>query len=432
MALASAFPETLPAGSDDSIRAHLLAVEVPAVPPQMSCSEVHGLLRADDRLAAIAVVSGERPIGLVGRLEFLANMARPYWPELFNRKPIVKLMDPSPLVVDWDNRIDQVSELLLTCKPKAMTDGFIVTRNGRYAGVGTAAQLMRMTSELATQRFDRLSHALHQVTEANAAKSKFLANVSHELRTPLNAIIGFSELLQRRFYGPLSVQQEEQLGHIHHSGQLLLSLVDDLLDLAVAEAGRDLNEDNLDLRALLAGCVKLLEPRAAGNGIDLVLEVPQGPVAVVGDEVKLKQVLLNLLTNAVKFTPEGGSVTARLDDLGEGPLAIVIADTGIGISGDEIDHILQPFGQAQDRRAHPHQGAGLGLPLAKALVELHGGRLTIESRLDAGTSVEVVLPAARRLAAEAAEQGAAEAAQLGAATAVRQVAANGPLSARIS
>jgi len=389
------------AATEESLRAQLLAIDAPAVPPQMTCSEVHGLLRSDERLVAVAVVSGERPVGLVGRLEFLANMARPFWPELFNRKPIVKLMDPAPLVVEWDNRIDQVSDLLLTCKPKAMTDGFIVTRKGRYAGVGSAAQLMRMTSELAALRFERLSQALHQVTEANAAKSKFLANVSHELRTPLNAIIGFSELLQRRLYGPLSDQQDEHIGHIHQSGQLLLTLVDDLLDLAVAESGRDLHEDLVDLGALLAGCVKLLEPRAGANGVHLALDLPDARIEVVGDEVKLKQVFLNLLTNAVKFTPPGGAVTARLREGAGGAPAVAIADTGIGISEAEIDHILQPFGQAHDRRAHPNQGAGLGLPLAKALVELHGGSLGIESRLDHGTSVEVNLPATRRHAAEA-------------------------------
>ncbi len=389
------------AATEESLRAHLLALDAPAVPPQMHCCEVHTLLRGDERLVAVAVVSGERPIGLVGRLEFLANMAKPYWPELFNRKPIVKLMDPAPLVVEWDNRIDQVSDLLLSCKPKAMTDGFIVTRNGRYAGVGSAAQLMRMTSELAALRFARLSQALHQVTEANAAKSKFLANVSHELRTPLNAIIGFSELLQRRLYGPLSDQQDEHIGHIHQSGLLLLTLVDDLLDLAVAEAGRELHEDPVDLGALLAGCVKLLEPRAGSNGVRLALDLPAAVIEIVGDAVKLKQVFLNLLTNAVKFTPPGGTVTVRLREGREGAPIIAIADTGIGISEGEIEHILQPFGQAHDRRAHPNQGAGLGLPLAKALVELHGGSLAIKSRLDHGTSVEVSLPAMRRRAAEA-------------------------------
>jgi len=395
---------TVPAvpAADESVRAHLLTVEAPAVPPQMSCSEVLELFRGDENLAAVAVVAEGRPIGLVGRLGFLANMARPFWPELFNRKPIVKLMDPAPLVVDWDNRIDQVSELLLTRKPKAMTDGFIITRHGRYCGIATAAQLMRMTSELASQRFGRLSQALHQVTEANAAKSKFLANVSHELRTPLNAIIGFSELLQRRLYGPLTDQQDEHVGHIHHSGQLLLSLVDDLLDITVAESGRDLQEEAVDLGALLTGCVKLLEPRAGTNGVTLALELPARPVGLLGDAVKLKQVLLNLLTNAVKFTPQGGRVAASLDAGAGQPVTIVIADTGIGISADEIDHILLPFGQAQDGRAHPHQGAGLGLPLAKALVELHGGRLSIASRLNVGTSVTVELPAARRLADEVA------------------------------
>jgi two-component system, cell cycle sensor histidine kinase PleC len=407
MALPSHVPTNSAAGApeafsgDDNLRAHLLAMAAPAVSPEAICSEVHSLLRHQEHLPAVAVVADGRPIGLVGRLEFLSNMARPFWPELFNRKPIVKLMDPAPLVVDWDNRIDEVSELLLTHKPKAMTDGFIVTRDGCYAGVATAAELMRMTSQLAGQRFGRLSQALHQVTEANAAKSKFLANVSHELRTPLNAIIGFSELLQRRLCGPLNARQGEYVDHVHSSGQLLLSLVDDLLDIAVAEAGRDLQEEPVDLGALLSGCVRLMEPRADSTGIQMMLAAPTQPVAVIGDEVKLKQVLLNLLTNAVKFTPPGGSVRTTLGAAPAGPLTIVIADTGIGISADEIEHILQPFGQAQDRRAHPHQGAGLGLPLAKSLVELHGGKLTIESRLDSGTRVTVTLPAARRIVAGA-------------------------------
>jgi two-component system cell cycle sensor histidine kinase PleC len=385
-----------PAGTEESLRAHLLTVAAPAVRPHSTCSEVLTLFRRDDALAAVAVVEAERPVGLVGRLEFLAKMARPYWPELFNRKPIAKLMDPAPLVVEWDNRIDEVSDLLLSLKPSAMTDGFIVTRQGRYAGIATAAQLMRMTSDLAVRRFDRLSQALHQVTEANAAKSKFLANVSHELRTPLNAIIGFSDLLQQRFYGSLTLQQSEHVGHIHHSGQLLLSLVDDLLDLAVAEAGCELQERRVDLVELMHSCVKLLEPRAVSNGVTLSTDLPEQPLEVVADTVKLKQVLLNLLTNAVKFTPAGGRVTARLGELSDGAPRMVIEDTGIGISEDEIDHILLPFGQARDGRADPQQGAGLGLPLAKALTELHGGSLKISSRLNQGTFVEAILPATRR------------------------------------
>ena len=212
--------------------------------------------------------------------------------------------------------------------------------------------------------------------------------------------------VQRRLYGALNDQQSEHVGHIHHSGQLLLSLVDDLLDLAVAEAGRDLCEGPVDLCALLAGCVKLLEPRAASKGVSLHIELPARPVSLLGDEVKLKQVILNLLTNAVKFTPAPGRVTAQLSDPAEaahdatadGDIRIVIADSGIGISSDEIDHVLQPFGQAHDNRANAHQGAGLGLPLAKALTELHGGTLAIDSRLHVGTSVVVTLPAARRLA----------------------------------
>ncbi|NIA68212.1 histidine kinase [Pelagibius litoralis] len=383
--------------SGESLCADVLANDAPAVLPQTSCADVHAMLRRDETLSAVAVVRAGQPLGLVSRLEFLANMAKPYWPELFNAKPISKLMDPSPLIVEWDHRIEEVSDLLLSSKPKAMVDGFIVTRNGSYSGIATATELMRMTVAIAGQRFDRLSKALHQVTEANGAKTKFLANVSHELRTPLNAIIGFSDLLGRKLYGPLTEQQSEHVGYIHHSGQLLLSLVEDLLNLSVTEAGKmELHEESVDLTSLLAGCAKLLEPRAASAGVRLERHAAQSAEHLIADAVKLKQIVLNLLTNAIKFTQVGGHVNLRLATTPDGDLRILVSDNGIGIREKDIDVILQPFGQAHDKRAHPHQGAGLGLPLTKALVELHGGQLFLRSRLNFGTEVEVRLPAARR------------------------------------
>ena len=265
-----------------------------------------------------------------------------------------------------------------------------------------------MTTTVARQRFERLSGALHQVTEANAAKAKFLANVSHELRTPLNAIIGFSDLLSRRLYGPLTNQQSEHVGYINHSGQLLLSLVDDLLNLSVAEAQQmELHEEIIELRDLSAGCAKLVEPRAANAGIALKTDLGAHDLPLRGDAVKLKQILLNLLTNAVKFTPAGGEVRLSLATTVEGDIRIVIADNGIGIREEDMNVILQPFGQAHDKRAHQHQGAGLGLPLSKALIELHGGALLLRSRLNFGTEVEIRLPAERRVTDRGAETDAA-------------------------
>ncbi|WP_422369586.1 ATP-binding protein [Pelagibius sp.] len=377
--------------------AHILAEEAPAIRPQTSCAEVHAMLRRNEALSALAVVSAEQPVGLVSRLEFLAKMARPYWPELFDRKPISKLMDPAPLIVEWDHDIEAVSDLLLSQKPKAMIDGFIVTRDGKYSGIAKATALMRMTVTLAGERFNRLSDALHQVTEANSAKTKFLANVSHELRTPLNAIIGFSELLSRRLYGPLTAQQSEHVGYIHHSGQLLLSLVEDLLNLSVSEAGQmELYEEPLDLQELLASCAKLVGPRAASASVHLEFDENGAEEWITGDAVKLKQIVLNLLTNAIKFTGPGGRVRLQKTLSPAGNLRIEVADNGIGIREQDIDKILQPFCQAHDKRAHPNQGAGLGLPLTKALVELHGGQLFLHSRLNFGTEAEVRLPATRR------------------------------------
>lgn len=232
---------------------------------------------------------------------------------------------------------------------------------------------------------------------ANRAKSAFLAHVSHELRTPLNAIIGFSEILRAETQGPLgSDRYRDYVGDIHSSGNHLLKLVNDLLDMAKAEAGRlELREDVIDMQEVMQACAALLDPLCKSTRVELQLAFPANDRCLRGDEVRLRQILLNLLNNAVKFTPPGGRVSLEIGWDAQNAMVVEIRDTGIGIAPDDLSKVLQPFGQAGDIMTRKHQGTGLGLPLTKALVELHGGRLQIESTLGQGTTVRIVFPPER-------------------------------------
>jgi signal transduction histidine kinase len=241
--------------------------------------------------------------------------------------------------------------------------------------------------------FREIADKSRQLEAASRHKSEFLANMSHELRTPLNAVIGFSEVLLQRMFGELSDKQDEYLKDIYASGQHLLSLINDILDLSKIEAGRmELAPAPFHLPGALEGAVTLVRERAARHGIALHLDLDPRLGELVGDERKVKQVLLNLLSNAVKFTPEGGriSLEARRTD---GSVAISVADTGIGIAPEDQAAIFEEFRQVgSDEKKR--EGTGLGLTLAKKFVELHGGRIWVESEPGRGSTFTFTLPGA--------------------------------------
>jgi two-component system cell cycle sensor histidine kinase PleC len=239
--------------------------------------------------------------------------------------------------------------------------------------------------------------ARRRAEEANLAKSRFLATMSHELRTPLNAILGFSEVMKAEIFGAHATPTyREYAGDIHDSGQHLLNLINEILDLSRIEAGRyELNEESVRLAYIVEDCHHLLKLRAKKRGLLIRELVEAGLPPVWADERAMRQIVLNLLSNAIKFTPQGGEIRLKLGWTASGGQYVSVADTGPGIPEDEIPTVLASFGQGSLAIKTAEQGAGLGLPIVKGLIDLHGGSFSLRSKLREGTEVIVALPASR-------------------------------------
>jgi signal transduction histidine kinase len=262
-------------------------------------------------------------------------------------------------------------------------------------------QYMLRTSRVANalrENEGRLVQARDEAERANRAKSEFLANMSHELRTPLNAVIGFSGIMRQQAYGPLSDKYVEYSRLIEDSGSHLLSIINGILDLSRADANRlTLREDAFDICDAASLCENIIRPMAEKNTVTLLLDVEEHLPALFADPTKVQQIILNLLSNAVKFTPAGGEVRLAIFSRDTGELELQIRDSGIGIPADKLELALTPFGQVDSSLSRKYDGVGLGLPLTKRLVELHGGTMQIESEVDRGTVVTVAFPPDRLL-----------------------------------
>ena len=247
------------------------------------------------------------------------------------------------------------------------------------------------------EMIETVRRAQAQAESANEAKTNFLANMSHELRTPLNAVIGFAQVMRHEYLGPLgSARYREYAAGIEESGQHLLGLIEDILDVSRIESGElSLHEERVEVAELMDSVGRLVRPRADNAKVMLYVEPVAELPALRGDPRRLRQVLLNLVANAVKFTPAGGRVELRAERGEDGSLALVVSDTGIGIKPEDLERLLTLFGRAQAAYARSHDGAGLGLPIARSLTELHGGTLSVASQPDHGTTVRVTFPADR-------------------------------------
>jgi two-component system cell cycle sensor histidine kinase PleC len=248
---------------------------------------------------------------------------------------------------------------------------------------------------------ENAEEARRRAESANMAKSQFLAQMSHELRTPLNAILGFSEVMKTEVFGAHAVPAyKEYSNDIHTSGQHLLNLINEVLDLSRIEAGRyELNEDTVSLTAIVEDCHHLLRLRAQNRGIAIHEVFELNLPRLWADERAIRQVCLNLLSNAVKFTPPGGEIWLKVGWTASGGQYLSVKDTGPGIPEDEISIVLSKFGQGSNAIKSAEQGTGLGLPIAKNLIELHGGTFTLKSKVRIGTELIATFPPERVMAA---------------------------------
>ncbi|MDD5737500.1 MAG: ATP-binding protein [Candidatus Omnitrophica bacterium] len=230
------------------------------------------------------------------------------------------------------------------------------------------------------QAEEEILKAKEAAESANKAKSSFLANMSHELRTPLNAIIGFSELIKEEGVGPLNEKQKEYIDYIHESGKHLLSLINDILDLSKIESGKMVLEPgDFDLKSLLEKSLVFIKEKAAKHGIALSTGIEEGVGVIRADERKVKQVVFNLLSNSMKFTPDGGKIGITARKSGDKEISVCVWDTGIGIEEKDRGRVFSEFEQIDSEYSRKYAGTGLGMPLSRKFIELHGGRMWFES-----------------------------------------------------
>ncbi len=301
---------------------------------------------------------------------------------------------PHPIEVKWSgNRWMRISE-------RRTADGGYVgiwtdisVLKAREAELNAAKDVLERRERELVALTRELELARNIANEANRGKSQFLANMSHELRTPLNAINGFSELMLRQVLGPLQpAQYADYAGHIHQSGQHLLSLINDILDLSKVEAGKyELRIEAVPAEQVAYDSLRGVQTAAGERGIAVSAGIDPDCPILHADQRAIRQILLNLLSNAVKFTPQGGRVTLSIDGGTDG-IVIAVCDTGIGMTAQEIARAQELYGQVDSDLARKQTGTGLGLPLTKALAELHGGGLTLASEKGRGTTATVTLP----------------------------------------
>jgi signal transduction histidine kinase len=280
-----------------------------------------------------------------------------------------------------------------------LADGRWLRISERRAGTRSVVTIVSDITEH-KEREAALVVAKEMAEVASRSKGEFLANMSHELRTPLNAIIGFSEIMDRATFGPLGNERYEgYVRDIIRSSRHLLGIINDILETAKLEAGKlDLDEEDFDLSEEARGTVQLLAEQALQGQVVLSVRESQHLPRLRGDRRRIRQIILNLVSNAIKFTPAGGRVTIELSHHSTGEITLAVVDTGIGIAAEDVPKVLAPFGQVEGSLNRRHEGTGLGLPLSKALAELHGGGLAIDSTPGQGTRVTVMFPQTRTCA----------------------------------
>jgi two-component system, sensor histidine kinase and response regulator len=366
-----------------------LLIDVAPVLPDTRCQIIFSIFERNPDIPGIAVTDQDGTVvGLVNRKKCLSMLARPLMRDLYDKRPVSLIMEQNPVLFPITDSLDDVTLRLATCQDQTMLEGFILSHEGRYVGMGKVIDLLTQTAEQNKQRTEVFELALREAEEASRYRGEFLANMSHEIRTPMNAIMGMTQLAMRLNN---SKQARNYLDKILNASESLLGIINDILDFSKIDAGRmTLETIDFDLETLISDVATAFELKANEKGLELLTSIdPSLSLNLVGDPLRLRQVLLNLCSNAVKFTPTGEVLikVERIDALdGQVGLRFCVMDTGIGLSEDQINRLFQAFTQADTSTTRQYGGTGLGLVICKQLSELMGGTIGVSSSIGKGST----------------------------------------------
>jgi len=357
------------------------------ISPDTRCLRVYDIFSEEEACTLIAVVDDGIPVGLLTRYEFFLKFASRFGRALFENKPVSVLMISDPLIVDCNVTIDELTDLFTAASGAALHHGFVVTRDGRYFGVGSGVSLLRANGLQTSKRNEELEEARRTAECAVEAKSAFLATMSHELRTPLNGVLGMNGLLLDT---RLDEVQRDYAETVRESGNALLDLLNEILDYSKLEAGRlELECVSMGLEKVVSGVMNLVDAHVMAKGLAASFYLdPEVPDWVIGDPGRLRQVLLNLVSNAVKFTEKGGfSIEISLEEVhgNSCQIGFSVTDSGIGIDSAVQQKLFEPFTQADTSTTRKYGGTGLGLSICRQLVELMGGDIGVDSEPGKGS-----------------------------------------------